>query len=45
MVQQLEKKGEEILAPDISNLITEDDTPVDNFGSEKQQRFRSQQHL
>ncbi len=27
------------LEPDISNLITEDDTPVDNFGSEKQQRF------
>lgn len=25
--------------PDISHLITEDDTPVDNFGSEKQQRF------
>jgi hypothetical protein len=25
--------------PDISNLITEDDTPVDNLGSEKQQRF------
>lgn len=25
--------------PDVSNLITEDDTPVDNFGSEKQQRF------
>jgi hypothetical protein len=39
MVQQLETKGEEILAPDISNLITEDDTPVDNFCSEKQQRF------
>ena len=25
--------------PDVSNLITEDDTPVDNFVSEKQQRF------
>ncbi|MGB5596702.1 MAG: Uma2 family endonuclease, partial [Crocosphaera sp.] len=25
--------------PDVSNLITEDDTPVDNFGSAKQQRF------
>lgn len=25
--------------PDVSHLITEDDTPVDNFGSEKQQRF------
>ena len=27
------------LAPDISNLITEDDTPVDNLPSEKQQRL------
>ena len=26
-------------APDISNLVTEDDTPVDNLISEKQQRF------
>jgi hypothetical protein len=25
--------------PDVSNLITEDDTPVDNFGSAKQQRL------
>ncbi|MBC6476623.1 MAG: Uma2 family endonuclease [Hormoscilla sp. GM7CHS1pb] len=25
--------------PDVSNLVTEDDTPVDNFCSEKQQRF------
>ena len=25
--------------PDVSNLITEDDTPVDNLGSAKQQRF------
>lgn len=25
--------------PDVSHLITEDDTPVDNFGSAKQQRF------
>jgi Uma2 family endonuclease len=37
--QTLEKPIEEILEPDISNLITEDDTPVDNFCSEKQQRF------
>lgn len=27
------------LAPDITHLITEDDTAVDNFGSEKQQRL------
>lgn len=39
MVQQLKKPLEQILQPDISNLITEDDTPVDNFCSEKQQRF------
>ena len=25
--------------PDVSNLVTEDDTPVDNWGSEKQQRL------
>jgi Uma2 family endonuclease len=29
----------EIPIPDISHLVTEDDTPVDNFQSEKQQRF------
>ncbi|MBF2057390.1 MAG: Uma2 family endonuclease [Cyanobacterium sp. T60_A2020_053] len=28
-----------ITKPDVSHLITEDDTPVDNFGSAKQQRF------
>jgi Uma2 family endonuclease len=43
MVAQLEipaKIQTEIpLKPDVSNLITEDDTPVDNFGSAKQQRF------
>jgi hypothetical protein len=43
MVAQLEIPTEiqtEIpLKPDVSNLITEDDTPVDNLGSEKQQRF------
>ncbi len=41
MVQQLTKTSEKepILEPDMTNLITEDDTPVDNFGSEKQQRF------
>ncbi|NJL39202.1 MAG: Uma2 family endonuclease [Leptolyngbyaceae cyanobacterium SM1_4_3] len=29
----------EILAPDYTNIVTEDDTPVDNFQSEKQQRL------
>lgn len=28
--------------PDVENLITEDDTPVDNWGSEKQQRLLSE---
>jgi Uma2 family endonuclease len=39
MVQQLETKIDEIIEPDLSNLVTEDDTPVDNFCSAKQQRF------
>lgn len=30
---------DEVLAPDISHLVTEDDTPVDNIFSEKQQRL------
>jgi len=30
---------EGIEAPDITNLVIEDDTPVDNFQTEKQQRF------
>lgn len=30
---------EEIAIPDISHLVIEDDTPVDNFQSEKQQRL------
>lgn len=30
---------EEIVAPDYTHLVTEDDTPVDNFQSEKQQRL------
>lgn len=30
---------EEIVAPDISYIVTEDDTPVDNFQSAKQQRL------
>ncbi len=36
MVQQIEPI---INAPDVSHLVTEDDTPVDNFASEKQQRL------
>lgn len=30
---------DEIVAPDISHIVTEDDTPVDNFQSAKQQRL------
>ena len=30
---------EEIVAPDISHIVIEDDTPVDNFQSAKQQRL------
>lgn len=30
--------SDELVVPDISQLVTEDDTPVDNFQSEKQQR-------
>jgi Uma2 family endonuclease len=36
--QQLTDLETEIVAPDISHLVIEDDTPVDNFQSEKQQR-------
>lgn len=38
MVDQL-AFTEEVAFPDASQLITEDDTPVDNFASEKQQRL------
>lgn len=38
MSQQL-LNAEEIAIPDISNLVIEDETPVDNFQSEKQQRL------
>ena len=38
MSQQL-LNAEEIAIPNISNLVIEDDTPVDNFQSEKQQRL------
>jgi Uma2 family endonuclease len=37
--QQLTDLETEIVAPDISHLVIEDDIPVDNFQSEKQQRF------
>lgn len=30
---------EESVAPDIGHIVIEDDTPVDNFQSEKQQRL------
>ena len=36
---QMEPEWVEVPAPDISHLITEDDTPVDNLISEKQQRL------
>jgi len=39
MVQQLTKEVTPLREPDISNLITEDDIPVDNFCSEKHQRL------
>ncbi|NJK28125.1 MAG: Uma2 family endonuclease, partial [Coleofasciculaceae cyanobacterium SM2_3_26] len=31
--------ADEVISPDTSHLITEDDTPVDNFASAKQQRL------
>jgi hypothetical protein len=39
MTQQQLLNLEDIIVPDISNLVIEDDTPVDNFQSEKQQRL------
>jgi Uma2 family endonuclease len=35
----LTENTEDLVAPDISQLVIEDDTPVDNFQSEKQQRL------
>ena len=32
----------ESIAPDVSHIATEDDIPVDNFGSEKQQRLATE---
>jgi hypothetical protein len=37
--QQLTDSESAIAAPDISHLVLEDDTPVDNFQSEQQQRL------
>jgi Uma2 family endonuclease len=39
MTQQPLLNQEDIAFPDISDLVIEDDTPVDNFQSEKQQRL------
>lgn len=39
MTQQPLLNQDEIAVPDISDLVIEDDTPVDNFQSEKQQRL------
>lgn len=39
MTPQQLLSSDEIEAPDISHLVLEDDTPVDNFQSEKQQRL------
>lgn len=41
MVDQLalQTETEDVAFPDANQLITEDDTPVDNFASEKQQRL------
>jgi Uma2 family endonuclease len=36
---QYKLMSESTLIPDVSNLVTEDDTPVDNFASAKQQRL------
>ena len=39
MTQQLKNDPEMVTELDISHLVTEDDTPVDNFQSEVQQRL------
>lgn len=39
MVEQLLINDSEYYVPDANQLVTEDDTPVDNFASEKQQRL------
>jgi Uma2 family endonuclease len=39
MVQEVLINNDDYYVPDANQLITEDDTPVDNFASEKQQRL------
>jgi len=39
MVEQLLIDNNDFYIPDANQLVTEDDTPVDNFASEKQQRL------
>ncbi len=39
MTERVAEPMLDIVAPDISHIVTEDDTPVDNLASEKQQRL------
>lgn len=39
MVQQVLINDDDYYVPDANQLVTEDDTPVDNFASAKQQRL------
>ncbi len=39
MVKQVLLADDDYYVPDAKKLVTEDDAPVDNFGSEKQQRL------
>lgn len=39
MVEQLLLGDDDYYVPDTNQLVTEDDTPVDNFASAKQQRL------
>jgi Uma2 family endonuclease len=39
MVQEVLINNDDYYVPDANQLVTEDDTPVDNFASEKQQRL------
>ena len=39
MVEQLLINNDDYYVPDANQLVTEDDTPMDNFGSAKQQRL------
>jgi Uma2 family endonuclease len=39
MVEQILINTDDFYVPDANQLVTEDDTPVDNFASEKQQRL------